>query len=303
MINDLKPEDYELPDEAPTNNEPQEPHDPAGLFSSIEVVGLDEIILLEEHDPARAKPLTQAIAREGMLKNPVIIGRSSYGPLVQLDGANRLTALRELGCVHAAAQVVDYTHTNIRLDTWLHLVELDPNQAQQAAKRWHNSRLEAMTPETAFAALCQHRAVAIIVYHSGETLAVLTGLGLADRVRAMQQLTSLYPDSIGRGVIDGAEPLDQIHRILARKPLNSACVAFASLNKRDVMTLVDMDLRLPGGITRHVVNGRMLGINAPLTLLQARHLSSEQKTERLRDLLHGRPIRRYDEATVVYENL
>jgi hypothetical protein len=94
-----------------------------------------------------------------------------------------------------------------------------------------------------------------------------------------------------------------MHKILAGKPDHSACVAFAPLSKGDVMTLVDMNLRLPGGITRHVVNGRVLGVNAPLTLLQDNTLSTEEKTARMRDLLRGRPIRRYDEATVVYEGL
>jgi hypothetical protein len=303
MDKDIRPEDNELPDELPTGNEQQEPHDPADLFSSIEAVALDEIFILEEHDPARAIPLTRAIARDGALKNPVIIGRSGYGPLVQLDGANRLTALRELGCAHTVAQVVDYAHTNIELDTWQHLVELDPHQARQAADQWHNCRLETMTPQTAMAALSQHRAAAIVIYLSSEALAVLTGLGLADRVRAMQQLTDLYPSSIERAVLDSADPLDHMRRILAQMPRNSACVTFAPLSKGDVMTLVDMNLRLPGGITRHVVNGRVLGVNAPLELLQDKHLSTEEKTARLHDFLRGRPIRRYDEATVVYEDL
>jgi hypothetical protein len=304
MEKDLKPEDYDLPDLAPSaGHGRQEPHDPAGLFSSIEVVALDEIFILEEFDLARAMPLTDAIARDEVLRNPVIVGRNGYGPLVQLDGANRLTALRELGCAHTVAQVVDYTHANITLDTWLHLVELDPHQAQQAADRWHNCRFEMMTSENALAALSQQQAAAIVVYVSGEALAVLTGLGLADRVRAMRQLTELYPPSIGRGVLDGADPLAHVRRILARKPRNSACVVFAPLSKGDVMTLVDMGLRLPGGVTRHVVNGRVLGVNAPLTLLQSKDLSAEEKTARLHDLPRGRPIRRYDEATVVYEDL
>jgi hypothetical protein len=303
MDKDLRPEDYELPDAPPAEREWQEPHDPAGLFSSIEVVALDEIFILERYDPARAIPLTRAIARDEVLKNPVIVGRNGYGPLVQLDGANRLTALRELGCAHAVAQVVDYVHANITLDTWMHLVELNPHQARRAAERWHNCRLEMMTPEGALAALSQQQAAAIVLYVSGEALAVLTGLGLADRVRAMQQLTELYPPSIGRGVLDGADPLGHVRRILAPKPPDSACVAFAPLSKGDVMTLADMDLRLPGGVTRHVLSGRVLGVNAPLTLLQDKSLSAGEKTARLHDLLHGRPIRRYDEATVVYEDL
>ena len=303
MDKDIKPEDYELLDAAPTGHEQQVTHDPAGLFSSIEIVALDEILILEKFDPTRAIPLTKAIARDGMLRNPVIIARSAYGPLVQLDGANRLTALRELGCTHAAAQIVDYANPNITLDTWHHVVELEPHQAQQAADQWHNCRLETMTPEAATAALSQHRTTAIIVYASGEAQVVVTGLGLADRVRAMQQITNLYLPSIGRAVLDGADPLRHMRRILARKPRNSACVAFAPLSKGDVMTLVDMNLRLPGGITRHMVNGRVLGVNAPLALLQDEHLSTEEKTARLRDLLRDRPIRRYDEATVVYEDL
>ena len=78
---------------------------------------------------------------------------------------------------------------------------------------------------------------------------------------------------------------------------------FSQLSKRDVITLAqNMRTELPAGITRFIVNcGRVLNINAPLSLLQD-DVPAEEKTARLIDILSHRRLRVYAEPTPVYED-
>jgi hypothetical protein len=58
----------------------------------------------------------------------------------------------------------------------------------------------------------------------------------------------------------------------------------------------------PAGITRHVVNcGRILHVNAPLSLLRSPHVL-EKKVRQLEAMLATRRRRIYQEATIQFEN-
>jgi len=76
---------------------------PATIPEALDVVALDDILLHEDADTARADPLVQALERDGVQRHPVILAHTPEGSLLQLDGANRVTALRRLRCRHVVA--------------------------------------------------------------------------------------------------------------------------------------------------------------------------------------------------------
>ena len=71
---------------------------PATIPEALDVVALDDILLHEDADP-----LGQALERDGVQRHPVILAHTPEGSLLQLDGANRVTALRRLRCRHVVA--------------------------------------------------------------------------------------------------------------------------------------------------------------------------------------------------------
>jgi len=78
-------------------------------FVDLRIVPTDHLLLHEDVEPSRARRVANRIAAEQMLKNPVVVAPlDDDGQFVVLDGANRATALGELGVRDALVQVVDY---------------------------------------------------------------------------------------------------------------------------------------------------------------------------------------------------
>lgn len=271
--------------------------------TTVEIVALDDILIHEVHDPTRAEPLAQAIRKDGIQRNPVILARTQNSPLVHLDGANRLTALRQLGCPHVAAQVLDYADPHaVTLDIWLHLVPTTENELLTAAESWAGTHLRSHSPQAAIAALNQPGTSAAIIFASGSAYTLVSGAELTDRVVAMARLTALYSNQTEREILPPGDVLTGVRTVLKQHPRAQACVVFAPVSKTDVITLAwKLGRQLPAGITRYQIRcGRVLSVNVPLELLQA-DLSPSKKTLQLQGLLATRRRRHYSEPTVVYE--
>ena len=69
----------------------------------------------ERTRPDLLAQLVEEIARDGVLKVPVLVEREHH---VILDGHHRWEALRRLGCRRIPAYVVDYASEEISLTTW-----------------------------------------------------------------------------------------------------------------------------------------------------------------------------------------
>jgi hypothetical protein len=124
---------------------------PAALPESLNIVALDDILLHEDADAARAEPLVHAMACDGVQRHPVILAHTPEGLLVQLDGANRITALRRLGCQHVVAQVVDYADpAAVHLYTWMHLTCLPLPQKGHGTAVWQALAVEPVPPAHAW---------------------------------------------------------------------------------------------------------------------------------------------------------
>jgi hypothetical protein len=75
-----------------------------------------------------------------------------------------------------------------------------------------------------------------------------------------------------------------------------------SLVKKNIKLLYGFAFLDPPGITRHVINcGRVLHVNAPLSLLRS-SLVLEEKERQLEAMLGTRHKRVYQEATIQFEN-
>ena len=89
----------------------------------LRVLPMDALLLHEQADKKRVARLETRLHKDGYLKNPPIVapipGTERY---VVLDGANRTSAVRRIGCPHLLVQVVDYNSNSVQLLTWHHLI-------------------------------------------------------------------------------------------------------------------------------------------------------------------------------------
>ncbi len=267
----------------------------------LRVVEIERLLLHEEPDPGRVKKLHDALRRDGVLRNPPIVAPMPEGTAAVLDGANRVTALREAGIPHAVVQVVEYDRPEIALSSWRHYVREDgPESLRDRVASLPGIHASALRdPLDAGARLARREGVAAVIDARG---GALLGAG-ADPVGATEVLARVIALYRGRDRIYRVESGDDVE-VLAADYGPGTLVVFRTFEKADILLIAARGGRLPAGITRHVIPGRALRVNAPLDWL-AGPSDAAAKQERLdaslrqRWLDHG--VRHYAESTFLFD--
>jgi hypothetical protein len=267
------------------------------------------VLLHEDPDPERVERLVQAFRRDGVLRNPAVVTSVSAGgpngsPLgsdqvVVLDGANRVSALREMGTHHIVAQVVDYQAPEICVSTWTHyVVEEGGPLRERVAARLGIGIVAVSGPEEAERRLRRGDGLAALLDAAG-TSVIGPGMDSVVNARSLGGLVGLYAGQSQIYRIDSWD-LDGLRREYGR----GTVVMFPPLGKGDILKLATGGARLPAGITRHLIPGRVLRLNVPLAWLRGPE-SAAVVQSRLDEAVAARwrahGVRYYAEATYLFD--
>ncbi len=270
----------------------------------LHIVPADALILHEEVDARRVEPLVERLGVDGFLKNPPIAAPidgalGSRGRHVILDGANRTTALWKLETPHHLIQVVDYHE--VVLDTWGHLITGIPPQEFTQTLADAGLTLEPSNRREARERLARREIPASITCPDGDVFAVLGAGSLASETEALRRLASVYNS---RSVIHRVKT-DRLGDLLPYYDDVTALIRFPRYEPDDILRLADDGHKLPTGITRHIIHGRALRVNLPMSLLMDERRTTEQKNAWISDWvkqkLTGREIRYYQESTFLFD--
>lgn len=264
----------------------------------LRVLETSRLVLHEDPDPVRVSKLTEALQRDRVLRNPPIVAPTREGQAVVLDGANRVTALRELGVPHVVAQVVAYERPEITLSTWRHYVREDDALRQRIAALPGVRVRQVSTLADAEVRLLRREAVAAAADARGVALLDDEGDPLA-HAGTLARLVALYR---GRYQIYRVERGDLEDLSAEYGP--GTLVIFPAFDKADILLIAARGGRLPAGITRHVIPGRALRMNTTLEFLAAARATAEKQahleaTLQQRWLDHG--VRYYAESTYLFD--
>jgi len=262
----------------------------------LRIVARAQVHLHEETDPLRVQRLVARLRTDGALRNPPIAAPLPQGGYVVLDGANRSSALMALEAPALLVQAVDYEDPAVRLAVWHHLL-VEPVDLSALLRSKGLAVQETSGPDAA-RRLAQ-RAIACSILSSTRTLAVE-----ASRDRPLAAILS--------AVVDSYKATKKIYRVmdtdlgvLAREYGSvSAVVVFPTFTKRDILEIARSPVKLPTGITRHLVPGRALRVNLPLDVLTSPGDLAEKNRwlaeEIHRRLLENR-IRYYPEPSFLFD--
>jgi hypothetical protein len=267
------------------------------------ILPADALLLHEDVDIRRVEPLTERLQMDAVLKNPPVAApvtvETSAGcdrrRYVILDGANRTTALWKLGAPHHLVQLVDYQE--VALDTWGHLVTGISQEvfSQSLAKARLN--LDLTTCQDARERLARREIAASIANPNGEVFALA---GRTSETQALHRLTSVYN---GQSIIHRVTT-DNLADLLSYHDEVTALIRFPRYTPDEILHLASNGHKLPTGITRHVIPGRALRVNLPLSVLMDEQRTTEQKNEWLRawitQKLARHEIRYYQESTFLF---
>ncbi|HYF62234.1 MAG TPA: hypothetical protein VD886_05425 [Herpetosiphonaceae bacterium] len=264
--------------------------------SALRVVPLDRCILHERTDPRRVAKLADRLASEQILSNPPIVGtHPGLDGLIVVDGATRVTALRQLGVPHVIAQVVAYDDPQVSLAGWNHAIGDVSGAAFRAAVQADAGvAVRACRHEEAEAALAADLLLAYAVDGAGACWAL-------DMPAPGQDATALR-----HAIFASYARLGPITRTLERQYAGESqvLVVFPTYEKTTLVELVLAGHDVPPGITRHAIPERVLRLNLPLRFL--REESPLVQKQALLDAWIGertaaQRMRYYQEPTIVFD--
>jgi len=235
---------------------------------NLEIVPIELVVPHEYIDNKRVTRLMERLEDDGRLVNPPVTTywKNRY---VILDGATRYSALQRLGYPYAIVQVVDEAQAGFQLHTWYHAISAEGNapvafDALEAQLQTIDGLiLRPLAADAARQALEQPAALCYFLARDGRlTLAEVAG-GAA-RLTVMNAIVDTYNawGSIERTL------LTDIDGLLAQFPHLVAVAVFPQFAPADVFDAAARGDLLPAGLTRFVIPGRILRLNADLERLK-----------------------------------
>lgn len=272
-----------------------------GELPDLRIVSINEITFHEESDEERAGRLTNFIRKENRLKNPPVV--ATYGKenhYILLDGANRITALKNLEVPDVLVQVIDLFDPGLMFLHWHHAVEnftkfefLDHLSSINGMKIEQSKENEILENENGDL-LCQ------IQFADSSLYTVHAHEDLFQRVEDLKQITKFYQSSY---YMDRVSYTNLEH--LKKNYLEfCALVVFRKFTKNELVKLTENKILIPSGITRVILPKRALRLNVPLDILRF-DVSVDQKNhwlqKRIKEQILDKSIRFYHEPTFLFD--
>ena len=265
---------------------------------SLKVVALEDVFPHENIDPHRVERLAQKLKSATVFTNPPIVVESN-GNYIVLDGATRTTAFAKLKFPHIIVQVIA-EDSHVVLDTWRHVIrQIDPSKLIKMLDNLPEiSMVESETDKVLeemvdYGGLCYLHTVDDKVYHIKPAPAV-------NHLDALNKLTSTYIEAsyVTRAVSSDMKMLSTKYTDLA------ALVIFLKYEIDQVLQIARSGRRLPAGITRFIIPGRVMRLNADLNFLRS-DKSLREKNEWLyhltMDKLAKDQVRYYEEPVYLMD--
>jgi hypothetical protein len=272
---------------------------------SLRVVPLAQVVPHEHYHGQRVAELAARLVAEGKLINPLVVARHGEKYVV-LDGATRLTALRRLGYSCTIVQVVDLAQQQVQLTSWNHIIYGGSAAALLETLRGvPGLTLTSVTGELPMRHESPNRVLGYLTTVDKESY-VLEARSPSSTWISVEWLQVLNDVVEAYGQWGNVErTLSSDVEALARQfPDLAALVRFPRFRTQTILQLADQGLTVPAGITRFVIPGRILRLNAPLEKLAGDEpLAAKQAwlDELIHKKLRERQVRFYEEPVVLLD--
>lgn len=269
---------------------------------TLKIIPLDRVILHEDHDLQRTKPLVSKLRAQGVLRNPPILMplTDKSGRYMVLDGANRVTSLREMEFPHIVAQVVEANYPQVNLQTWNHVVwGMSANALTSALRKIDGLKMVKINPQKSLDAPL-YTPMQIRLADGRFFILEEAPSDLATHIETLHKIVDTYKT---RAALDRTSQtlIESFKKVY---PDLTALVIFPRFKIRTVLKLAGQGIVLPTGITRFTVSPRALHLNYPL-----HELSSGKPVEYkeaylqqwIEDRVKKKGVRHYAEATFLFD--
>ncbi|MCI0472288.1 MAG: hypothetical protein L0Y76_01750 [Ignavibacteria bacterium] len=270
-------------------------------FFNLDILKIKDIRLHETTETNRLRNLFERIVSSKHLMNPVIVGKDGKD-LVLIDGANRLSTLEEIGCKLILAQIIDYYKPKIRLKNWNHLVyDITLNDLIKIAEK--AGLMFEITGRSDAKKLYSSNNNSVIASEikNGRSLVIRLSPDLTDRIKELHYFTKYY---FGIYNFDRSEqeiPFSDLKNF-SRK--NGILIEFPKFSKKQIVKISKSKNKLPAGISRHILDNRVLHVKYDINKLKNDKNVDGKKRDLDRYLLgkiDNNKVRQYRESVIVFD--
>jgi len=269
---------------------------------TLRILPLESLILHEDHDYQRALPLVEKLRAAGIIRNPPIVMplTDDSNRYMVLDGANRVTSLRELEFPHIVAQLVEAGNPNVNLQTWNHVTwGMKTKTLISRLRKIKELKLEKVNIRKSLDAP-KYMPVQLRLPDGGFYILREAPSELPTHINTLHKIVNAYKTSAS---LDRTSQtlIDTFKRIYSDL---TALIIFPHFKIKTVLKLAAQRIVLPTGITRFTVSPRALHLNYPLHELSSGK-PIEYKQEYLQQWVEERVkkkgVRLYSEATFLFD--
>ncbi|MFU8773981.1 MAG: hypothetical protein ACNA8H_16370, partial [Anaerolineales bacterium] len=209
-----------------------------------------------------------------------------------------------LGYPYTLAQVVKYEEPYVTLTTWHHLIEdIDVEEFTNQLAAVEGVDFFEVDYLHARAGLARRECLIYVVHSDGKVFVArpkIPGLSVSEQNQLLNALVDTYKDrgQLHRAMTDSLQEAKQLY------PKLTALVVFPKYDTSEVLALARDGQLLPTGLTRHLIEGRVLRVNYPLDELKSGE-PLETKNARLKEWLRqkmaSKEVRFYGEMTYLFD--
>ncbi len=271
---------------------------------ALEVAAIEKVIPHERHNPQRVASLAERIAQDGILANPPVTARVG-DTYVILDGATRVTAFRRLGYPHIVVQVVDPDSDDVELHRWYHAVHGDgsADDLLRALEEVPNLVMVEQPVEALQEATLHGNTAGHLTTVDGRGFLIQSGGAPGSPGDWLTVLTDLVERYGAWGNVERTTNRD-VAALHSQFPDLVGLFTFPIFSLDMILALAAQGRTVPAGITRFVIPGRILRLNAPLARLASDEpIESKRRwlDNLVRERLADRQVRYYQEPVILLD--
>ena len=270
-------------------------------FFELELLIIKDIKLHETTEFNRLRNVYHRIAGSKYLMNPVIVGRYNKD-LILIDGANRLSTLKEIGCKLAIAQVIDYKDNKIKLKRWHHLVyNLDIEGIIEFCNTLKLKYNFIGYKEGAKILKDKFNYILASDINGTKSIAIELPKNFRKMIEAMNKFTKMYFNIFNFDRSEEEITINDLRKYTRKK---GVLVEFPCFTKKQIVQIANNHDRVPAGITRHILNNRVLHVKYELSKLKDDKNLEKLQVELNKFLLNkidNNKVRQYRESVIVFD--
>lgn len=278
----------------------------------LEIIPLENILVHEESDPTRSHDLIARLKKTGVFTDPIIVASLGDDKYLQLDGMNRINCFKKMGIKNILCQIVDYSNQEeIELSSWIHLFKAKREDFFKYIRKNKDLVIKRADVEQIGSRHLKEkdygRLVTIIDKKEG-TYIVSTAGEFMDKISRLNYIVDFYKENITRSILPFNMTSRNIrlffyehpHLNFYDNPQTNIMVVFPNFTPQQIIEVVQSGGYIPAGVSRHLVKGRCLNINLPMTFFDNKK-SFKELNRQLDKYLRSKNVRFYEETTIHFE--